>query len=84
LSIRSSPIGLQSRIATLRWLNCGGIYRMTYPSRDPRWQAVLRPLPPDEAAFDLHAKLPQTVRFVTQVRTLIDHPMDVNRTHALD
>jgi quinol monooxygenase YgiN len=42
----------------------------------PRWK--------DEAAFDLHAQLPHTVRFVAQVQTLIDHPMDMNRTHALD
>jgi quinol monooxygenase YgiN len=38
----------------------------------------------DEAAFDLHAKLPHTVRFVAKVQVLIDHPMDVNRMHALD
>ena len=38
----------------------------------------------DEAAFDLHASLPRTVRFVAKVQALIDHPMDVNRTHALD
>jgi quinol monooxygenase YgiN len=38
----------------------------------------------DEAAFDLHASLPHTVRFVAKVQALIDHPMDVNRTHALD
>jgi quinol monooxygenase YgiN len=34
----------------------------------------------DEAAFDLHAGLPHTVRFIERVEPLIDHPLDVNRT----
>ena len=38
----------------------------------------------DEAAFELHAKLPHTVRFLERVQTLIDHPLDVNRTLPLD
>ena len=38
----------------------------------------------DEAAFDLHAKLPHTVSFIEKVEGLIDHPLDVNRAHALD
>jgi quinol monooxygenase YgiN len=38
----------------------------------------------DEAAFELHAKLPHTVRFIEKVQTLIDHPLDVNRAQALD
>jgi quinol monooxygenase YgiN len=38
----------------------------------------------DEAAFDLHAKLPHTVRFIEKVQQLIDHPLDINRTHPLD
>lgn len=33
-----------------------------------------------EAAFDLHAGLPHTVRFVERVEPLIDHPLDVTRT----
>jgi quinol monooxygenase YgiN len=33
----------------------------------------------DEAAFDHHAGLPHTVRFVERVQPLIDHPLDVNR-----
>jgi quinol monooxygenase YgiN len=37
----------------------------------------------DEAAFDLHAKLPHTIRFIEKVERLIDHPLDVNRTRAL-
>jgi quinol monooxygenase YgiN len=33
----------------------------------------------DEAAFDHHASLPHTVRFVERVQTLIDHPLEVTR-----
>jgi quinol monooxygenase YgiN len=50
--------------------------------RDPRlfyvhsrWQ--------DEAAFDHHAQLPHTVRFLEKVQPLIDHALDVNRTRPL-
>lgn len=34
----------------------------------------------DEAAFELHATLPHTVRFLERVEAAIDHPLDVNRT----
>ena len=34
----------------------------------------------DEAAFDLHAELPHTVRFLARARPLIDHALDVTRT----
>jgi quinol monooxygenase YgiN len=34
----------------------------------------------DEAAFDYHARLPHTVRFVEKVQALIDHPLDITRT----
>jgi quinol monooxygenase YgiN len=37
----------------------------------------------DEAAFDIHAGLPHTVRFVERVQPLIDHPLDVTRTRRL-
>ena len=37
----------------------------------------------DEAAFDRHAGLPHTVRFVERVQTLIDHPLDVTRARSL-
>jgi quinol monooxygenase YgiN len=37
----------------------------------------------DESAFDLHATLPHTVRFLARVQGLIDHPLDVNRTTML-
>ena len=33
----------------------------------------------DEAAFETHAALPHTVRFLQQVQDLIDHPLDVTR-----
>jgi quinol monooxygenase YgiN len=33
----------------------------------------------DEAAFDHHAGLPHTVRFVERVQALIDHPLEVTR-----
>jgi len=33
----------------------------------------------DEAAFDHHATLPHTVRFIERVQALIDHPLDVTR-----
>ena len=51
--------------------------------RDPRlfyihsrWQ--------DEAAFDRHASLPHTLRFVAGREPLIDHLFDVARTSALE
>jgi quinol monooxygenase YgiN len=37
----------------------------------------------DEAAFDLHATLPHTRRFIERVATLVDHPLDVVRTQTL-
>ena len=37
----------------------------------------------DEAAFELHAVLPHTVRFVARVEPLIDHPFDVTRTEQI-
>ncbi len=37
----------------------------------------------DDAAFDLHATLSQTLRFLERVRPLIDHPLDVTRTTRL-
>jgi quinol monooxygenase YgiN len=51
-------------------------------SRDPRlfyihsrWK--------DEGAFDRHADLPHTVRFVERVGALIDHPLDVTRAQQI-
>jgi quinol monooxygenase YgiN len=37
----------------------------------------------DEAAFDHHAGLPHTVRFVEQVTRLIDHALDVTRSEQI-
>jgi len=34
----------------------------------------------DEAAFELHAGLPHTVRCLARVQPLIDHPLDVTRS----
>ena len=37
----------------------------------------------DEAAFDLHAGLPHTVRFIENIQPLIDLPIDVTRATVL-
>lgn len=37
----------------------------------------------DEAAFDHHATLPHTVRFVARMEPLIDHPFEAVRTSRL-
>jgi len=37
-----------------------------------------------EAAFDHHAGLPHTVRFLERVRPLIDHPLDVTRARVIE
>ena len=37
----------------------------------------------DEPAFDAHAALPHTVRFLETVQPLIDHELDVSRTMKL-
>ena len=37
----------------------------------------------DGAAFDAHATLPHTVRFVERVEPLIDHPFDATRTEQI-
>ena len=37
-----------------------------------------------EAAFDHHAGLPHTVRFLERVRALIDHPLDVTRARVIE
>jgi quinol monooxygenase YgiN len=38
----------------------------------------------DEAAFEIHARLPHTVRFVELIVGLIDQPLDVVRTRVLE
>ena len=37
----------------------------------------------DDAAFEHHAGLSHTVRFIERVQPLIDHPLDVNRTERI-
>ena len=37
----------------------------------------------DEEAFELHATLPHTVRFLATVEPLIDHALDVARTRTI-
>jgi quinol monooxygenase YgiN len=37
----------------------------------------------DEAAFELHATLPHTVRMRARVEPLIDHALDVSRTQRI-
>jgi quinol monooxygenase YgiN len=37
-----------------------------------------------EAAFDRHAELPHTVRFLERVQPLIDHPLDVTRARPVE
>lgn len=37
----------------------------------------------DEAAFDEHARLPHTVRFLEIAQRLIDHPLDVTRADRI-
>ena len=37
----------------------------------------------DEAAFENHAQLPHTMRFLERVAPLIDHPLDVARTKRI-
>ena len=37
-----------------------------------------------EAAFEIHAEFPHTLRFLERVQPLIDHPLDVTRAQAID
>jgi quinol monooxygenase YgiN len=50
--------------------------------RDPRLFYVFSRWA-DEAAFEAHASLPHTVRFVERVEPLIDHRLDVTRAEAM-
>ena len=56
-----------------------GAYRSTRDARlfwiHSRWI--------DEAAFETHAELRRTQRFVERMQELIDHPFDVTRTHPI-
>lgn len=37
----------------------------------------------DEGAFEVHAKMAHTVKFLKTVETLIDHPLEVTRTERI-
>jgi len=37
----------------------------------------------DDDAFEIHAGMPHTVRFIEEVEPLIDHPLEVERTHVM-
>ncbi len=37
----------------------------------------------DEAAFEVHAELGNTVEFIERAESLIDHPLDVTRSRPL-
>jgi quinol monooxygenase YgiN len=54
-------------------------YRSTHDSHlfyiHSRWS--------NEAAFERHAKLPHTLRFVEAVQPLIDHELDVTRARSI-
>lgn len=54
-------------------------YRST---RDPRLHYIHSRWV-DEAAFENHALLPHTVRFLERVTALLDHPLEVVRTTPL-
>ena len=38
----------------------------------------------DETAFDRHAALPHTMRFLATVEKLIDHPLDIVRSRPFE
>ena len=37
----------------------------------------------DEAAFDVHAELPRTQRFMERMQELIDHPFEAHRAQPI-
>jgi quinol monooxygenase YgiN len=51
--------------------------------RDPRLHFIYSRWV-DDAAFELHAELPHTVRFLAEIEPLIDHPLDIARVRPLD
>jgi len=58
-------------------------YQAFRSTRDPRLFYVHSRWT-DEAAFDRHATLPHTLRFLASVEPLIDHALDVTRAHPID
>jgi quinol monooxygenase YgiN len=67
--------------ATRHEPGCAGIqaFRST---RDPRL-FYIHSRWADEAAFEVHAALPHTVRFLERVQPLIDHALDVARARRI-
>ena len=57
-------------------------YRAFRSVRDPR-EYYVHSRWRDQAAFDHHARLPHTLRFVSVVEPLLDHPFAVSLTAAL-
>ena len=57
-------------------------YHLFRSTRDPRLFYIHTRFR-DEAAFEHHADLPHTVRFLARVESLIDHPLDITRTTLL-
>jgi quinol monooxygenase YgiN len=51
--------------------------------RDPR-MFYLHSRWTNETAFDVHAELPTTQRFLERIQPLIDHPLDVTRARPLE
>jgi quinol monooxygenase YgiN len=72
---------LEVVVPTRAEAGCLGIH--AYRSRrDPRL-FYIHSRWPDEAAFETHAVLPHTARFLARVEPLIDHPLDVARTDRI-
>jgi quinol monooxygenase YgiN len=67
------PVRVESGCLTI------GAFRST---RDPRL-FFIHSRWVDEEAFDRHATLPHTVKFLESVRPLIDHELDVARTRPV-
>ncbi|HEX7078368.1 MAG TPA: putative quinol monooxygenase [Candidatus Eisenbacteria bacterium] len=51
-------------------------------TRDPRLFFIVSRWK-DEAAFERHAEMPHTVRFLERVEPLIDHDFDIHRTERI-
>jgi quinol monooxygenase YgiN len=60
---------------------CLGIHAFR-STRDPRLFYIHSSWK-DEAAFEHHAGLPHTTRFIERVSRLIDHPLDVTRAERI-
>jgi quinol monooxygenase YgiN len=60
---------------------CEGIHAFR-SRRDPRLFYIHSQWK-DEEAFEVHAALPHTTRFIERVGSLIDHPLDIARTDRI-